>query len=252
MGEQARLCGRDGVPVRRLRAYGHSPSVRSARSCPNCSTPTCATPAPASATTWPPSSVRPSYRPSPLEGRRPTGRAVRGLVPRRDGGLLSDRRGHLPRDQGRRFHQVTDGVCPNPQILTLRAVTFRSKRKDPLIRTKPPFPPIKVRISHPVCLRRSVSMRTSPSNISVAVLERAATVHPITSDDSDRMPGDNKLRTPNAPGTPPAKEGGATTIKKERQLWQQRSGMKTTAICPCSAARRSRSWATARRAMHTR
>ena len=91
---------------------------------------------------------------------------------------LSDRRGHLPRDQGRRFHQVTDGVCPNPQILTLRAVTFRSKRKDPLIRTKPPFPPPGVRISHPVCLRRSVSMRTSPSNISVAVLERAATVAP--------------------------------------------------------------------------
>ncbi len=33
---------------------------------PNCSTPTCVTPAPASATTWPPSSARHSYRPSPL------------------------------------------------------------------------------------------------------------------------------------------------------------------------------------------
>ena len=49
---------------------GHS--ARSAHSCPNCSTPTCATPAPASATTWPPSSARHSYRPSP-PGCRTTG-----------------------------------------------------------------------------------------------------------------------------------------------------------------------------------
>lgn len=62
----AQLRHQPAVPVHRLRSDGYRVRSDRAPSCRNCSTRTCVTPAPASATTWLPSSARPSCRPSPL------------------------------------------------------------------------------------------------------------------------------------------------------------------------------------------